>query len=443
MAKLTDTSIKNAKPKERPYKLMDERGLFVLVNPNGSKLWRFRYKFNAKEKLLGLGSYPDTGLADARKAQAEMRKLLASGVDPSADRKEKGREEAQAQAATFEAVAREYLDMRVAGGKNTEAWRENNLRYLAFDVFSTNLAKRPISKIKAADVLDVLRSIERRGAYTISHRILALCSAIFRYGVATTRCERDVAADLKGSLIVKATVSRAAVPANELPDLFKSVDEGDATLHTKLAIKLLALTFVRTQELTGATWDEIDWDNEIWTIPASRTKKQRDHIVPLSAEALAILKALHGQRETGPYIIPGYKRGKAMSRNTMLYALYDIGYQGEMTGHGFRAIASTAFYESGQFRPEVIEIQLAHLDGNKTRAAYNRAAYLDERADLMNWWGTFLADHGLTLPDGQGGWRAAAAKSDDDCGDPAGPQYRPGGKVVALGSRGMRERRAA
>jgi integrase len=442
VAKLTDTSIKNAKPKERPYKLMDERGLFLLVNPNGSKLWRFRYKFNAKEKLLGLGSYPDTGLADARKEQAEMRKLLASGVDPSADRKEKGRDEAQAQAATFEAVAREYLDMRVAGGKNTEAWRESNLRYLTYDVFSTDLAKRPISKIKAADVLNVLRPIERRGSYTISHRILSLCSAIFRYGVATTRCERDVAADLKGSLIVKATVSRAAIPANELPDLFKTVDESEAKLHTKLALKLLALTFVRTQELTGATWDEIDFENEIWTIPASRTKKRRDHIVPLSAEALVILKALHGLRENTPFIIPGRKPGTALSRHTMLAMLARVGYAGEMTGHGFRAIASTALYESGLFRPDAIEMQLAHVDGNKTRAAYNRAAYLDERGELMAWWGSFLAGHGLTLPDGQGGWRAAAGKSDDDCGEPAGGQGRPGGKVVALAVR-QRVRQAA
>jgi integrase len=442
MAKLTDTGVKNAKPKERPYKVMDERGLFVLVNPNGSKLWRYRYRFNDKEKLLGLGSYPDVSLADARQAHAEMRKLLARGVDPSQNRKDKAREERQAETATFEVVAREYLNMRVAGGKNTEEWREKNLRYLAYDLFCADLAKRPISKIEAADILEVLRSIERRGSYTISHRILALCSDIFRYGVATTRCKRDVAADLKGSLIVKATVSRAAVPADELPKLFKKVDDSVATLHTKLAIKLLALTFVRTQELTGATWDEIDFENEIWTIPASRTKKRRDHMVPLSAEALTILKALYGLRETAPYIIPGRKAGTALSRNTMLYAMARVGYAGEMTGHGFRAIASTAFYESDKFRPEVIEMQLAHMDRNKTRAAYNRAAYLEERADLMNWWGRFLADHGLTLPDGQGGWHVAAAKSDDDTGEPAEPQSHPVGKVVALAAR-MRARQAA
>jgi len=443
MAKLTDTGVKNAKPKDKPYKLMDERGLFLLVNPNGSKLWRFRYRFNDKEKLLSLGSYPDTGLGDAREKRDEARKLLASGVDPSADRKQKEREKAQAQAATFEAVAREYLDMRVAGGKNSKAWLEEQLRILAYDVFCTDLAKRPISQIEAADLLEVLRSIERRGAYTVSRRILALCSNIFRYGVATIRCKRDVAADLKGSLIVKATVSRAAIPADRLPELFQKVDDGDANLHTKLAIKLLALTFVRTKELTGATWDEIDWDNGIWTIPASRTKKQRDHMVPLSAEALAILKALYALRETAPYIVPGRKPGKGLSCNTMLFALARVGYAGEMTGHGFRAIASTALHGSGKFRSEAIEMQLAHVDGNRTRAAYNRAAYLDERHDLMAWWGAFLADHGLTLLDGQGGWQAAAGKPDDDCGDPAERRSRPGGgKVVALAA-GMRARKAA
>jgi integrase len=338
-------------------------------------------------------------------------------------------------------VAREWLDVQVKGGKNTEAWREEKLRVLAYNVFHTDLAKRPISQIEAADLLAVLRQIERRGCYTVSHHVLALCSNIFRYGVATTRCKRDVAADLKGSLIVKATKSFAAIPADELPDLFKKLDDGPANHHTKLAIKLLALTFVRTKELTGATWDEVDFENEIWTIPASRTKKQRDHIVPLSAEALVILKALHGLRENTPYIIPGLKPGQALSRNTMLYALARVGYSGAMTGHGFRAIASTAFYESGLFRPEVIEMQLAHVDGNKTRAAYNRALFLNERRELMAWWGTFLAGHGLTLPDGQGGWRAATSKP-EDCGDRAEPQCRPGGKVVALSAR-MRARQAA
>jgi integrase len=424
VAKLTDSGVKNAKPKDKPYKLMDERGLFLLVNPTGSKLWRFRYRFNEKEKLLSLGSYPDTGLGDARKKRDEARKLLASGIDPSADRKKTERKKKQTEAATFEAVAREYFDMRVKGGKNSEAWKEQHLRILAYNVFCTDLAKRPISEIEPADLLEVLRKIERRGSYTVSHRVLNLCSAIFRYGVATTRCKRDMAADLRGSLIVKATKSCAALPANELPDLFKKLDDGTANLHTKLAIKLLALTFVRTKELTGATWDEIDWDNEIWTIPAGRMKKKREHVVPLSAEALAILKALYDLRETAPYIIPGRKPGKGLSCNTMLYALHDIGYQGEMTGHGFRAIASTVLHESGKFASEVIEMQLAHVDRNKTRAAYNRAAYLDERWRMMAWWGSFLTDHGLTLPDGHGGWRAAAAKPNDDCGDPAEPSRR-------------------
>jgi integrase len=415
---------------------MDERGLFLLVNPNGSKLWRFRYRFNDKEKLLGLGSYPDTGLADARTAHAELRGVLARGVDPSQDRKEKARIEMQARADTFEAVAREWLDVRVKGGKNTEAWRERNLRLLTYDVFNTDLAKRPISQIKPADLLDLLRGIERRGAYAVSHHVHALCGNVFRYGVSTARCERDIAADLRGALIVKPTKSFAAIPAHELPDLFRKVDDGVATLHTKLAIKLLALTFVRTKELTGATWDEIDWDNELWTVPASRTKKKRDHLVPLSPEALAILKELKGLRETAPYIIPGHKPGTGLSCNTILYALARCGYAGEMTGHGFRSVASTVLNESGLFRPDVIEAQLSHVHGNKTRAAYNRAAYLDERWKLMSWWGHFLSDHGLTLPDGQGGWLAAAANVDGDGGgDPASGQSRPGGNVVPLAAR--------
>jgi integrase len=433
MPKLTDKAVKNVKPKERPFKLMDERGLFLLVNPNGSKLWRFRYRFNDKEKLLALGSYPDVSLAAARTAHAELRAVLARGVDPSQDRKDKARIERQAQGDTFEAVAREWLDMRVKGGNNNQAWRKVKLALLAYNVFGEDLAKRPISQIEAADLLEILHKIERRGSYTTSHRVLALCGSIFRYGVATTRCKRDVAADLKGALIVKKTKSHAALPANELPNLFKAVDDGPANLHTKLAIKLLALTFVRPIELTGATWDEIDLDNELWIIPKSRTKKQRDHVVPLSSEALAILKALYGLRENA-YVVPGIKPGKPLERNTILAALHAVGYQDKMTAHGFRSVASTAFYESGLFRPEVIEMQLAHVDRNKTRAAYNRAAYLDERRELMAWWGHFLSDHGLTLPDGKGGWLAAAPVGGGAEG-PAGANSRPGGNVVPLAAR--------
>ena len=240
MAKLTNTAIKNAKPKDKPYKLMDESGLFLLVRPNGSKLWRFRYSFNGKEKLLSLGGYPETSLADAREERDAMRKLTKKGKDPSQERKDGVRKAKFEAAAIFETVAREYLDNRVKGGKNSEEWKEKNLRLLAYDVFGTDLAKRPISQIKAAELLEILRKIERRESYSITQRVLALCSNIFRYGVATGRCDRDIAADLKGALIVKPTQSRAAIPASELRKLFEKVDGCDANYQTKLALKLLA-----------------------------------------------------------------------------------------------------------------------------------------------------------------------------------------------------------
>ena len=400
MAKLTNTAVKNAKPKDKPYKLMDENGLFLLVRPNGSKLFRFRYSFNGKEKLLSLGGYPETSLADAREERDTMRKLTKKGRDPSQERKDDARKARFEAAAIFETVAREYLDNRVKGGKNSEEWKEKNLRLLAYDVFGTDLAKRPISQIKAAELLELLRKIERRESYSITQRVLALCSNIFRYGVATGRCDRDIAADLKGALIVKPTQSRAAIPASELPALFEKVDGCDANYQTKLALKLLASTFVRTQELTGATWNEVDFENEVWTIPAARTKKQRDHLVPISSEALAIFKELHRLSDDSPYVIPGRNAGRPLSRNTMLYALMRCGFAGEMTGHGFRAIASTVLHESGLFRREAIELQLAHLKGDKTEKAYNRAEYLEERRRIMVWWGAFLANRGLTLPDG-------------------------------------------
>ena len=399
MAKLTNTAIKNAKPKDKPYKLMDEKGLFLLIKPNGSKLWRFRYSFNGKEKLLSLGGYPETSLADAREERDAMRKLTKKSKDPSQERKDDARKAKFEAAAIFEAVAREYLDNRVKGGKNSEEWKEKNLRLLAYDVFGTDLGKRPISQIKPADLLEILRKIERRGRYSISQRLLALCGNIFRYGVATGRCDRDIAADLKGALIAKPSQPRAAIPASELPSLFEKVDGSSANYQTKLALKLLALTFLRTQELTGATWDEVNFENKLWTIPKERTKKRRDHLVPLSAEALAIFKALRQLSDGGPYIIPGRKAGKPLSRNTMLYALMRCGYAHEMTGHGFRAIASTVLHESGLFRREAIEMQLAHLKGDRTEKAYNRAEYLVERQRIMSWWGALLAKHGLTLPE--------------------------------------------
>lgn len=405
MAKLTNTAIKNAKPKDKPYKLMDENGLFLLVKPNGSKLWRFRYGFNGKEKLLSLGGYPETSLSEAREKRDAMRKLAKNGKDPSQERKDDARKARFEAAATFETVAREYIDNCVKGGRNTEEWREKNLRLLGYDVFRTDLAKRPISQIKAGELLEILRKIERRESYSITQRVLALCSNIFRYGVVTSRCDRDIAADLKGALIVKPTQSRAAIPASELPTLFEKVDCCEANYQTKLALKLLAATFVRTQELTGATWDEVDFENEVWTIPAARTKKQRDLLVPLSAEALAIFNELRRLSGGSPYVIPGRKPGKPLSRNTMLYALMRCGYAGEMTGHGFRAIASTELHESGRFRHEAIEFQLAHFKGDRTEKAYNRSQYLEERKRMMDWWGTFLTKRGLALPDGACGWR--------------------------------------
>lgn len=387
--RLTDREVRNAKPEDKAIKLSDGLGMYLEIAPAGAKYWRMKYRFAGKEKRLALGVYPEVSLKEARRKRDEARKRLADGQDPSETRKAEKRARLLAAENSFEAVAREWY------GKQVHTWVKTHardvLRRLEVNIFPP-LGHRPIAEIDAPELLATIRKIEARGAYDLAHRVLAVCGQVFRYGVATGRCSRDVTGDLRGALTPHKKKHQAAVRPEELPDLLRKIeaydkDTGDTL--TRLALQLMAATFVRTSELIGAKWEEFDLDAAVWAIPPERMKMKTEHLVPLSRQALAILGAIKPIAGRSPFVFPGRNRDKPISNNTMLFALYRMGYKGKMTGHGFRAVASTIMNESG-FRPDVIERQLAHCERNEVRGAYNRAEYLPERRQLMQWWADYL-----------------------------------------------------
>jgi integrase len=385
---LTDRAIRSVKPIDRPLRLFDGEGMYLEVATSGGKWWRFKYRFGGKEKRLSLGVYPDTSIRDARDARTEARKLLAKGVDPSERRKADKRVAATRATNSFEAVAREWYT------KQSHTWVATHAADVARRMESNlfpELGNKPIAEITAPALLATVRKIEHRGAHDLAHRVLQVASQIFRYGVATGRCDRDPAPDLRGALTPHKARNQAAVTPDELPVLLRAIERygelGDKI--TGYALRLMALTFVRTGELIGATWDEIDLDGATWIIPGSRMKMRSEHVVPLSRQALALLREVRAIGSGSQFVFPGRNPDKPISNNTMLFALYRLGYKGKMTGHGFRAVASTILNEAG-FRPDVIERQLAHQERNDVRGAYNRAEYLPERRKMMQQWADMM-----------------------------------------------------
>jgi integrase len=388
MTKLTDRAIKSTNPGKSIKKLSDGNGLALVVHPNGSKYWAYRYRYLGKEKTLSLGVYPEVTLADARHKLIDARKLLADGQDPSEARKEAKRQALVSAENSFEAIAREWLAAK------SPAWVPQYTFYLTRRLENDllpSLGNRPIKDITAPELLSVLRVIEQRGALDLANRALQYCGQIFMYGIATGRADRNPASDIKGALKTPVKKHFAHLKNSELPEFLKRLDAYDGTLQTKLAVKLLMLTFVRTTELRGATWDELDLDKAEWRIPAERMKMRRDHIVPLSKQAVAAFRELHRFNAQWKLVFPNAKKPmQPMSENAMLYALYRMGYHNRTTGHGFRHTASTILNESGFFSPDVIERQLAHVEGNKVRGIYNHAQYLPERCKMMQWWADYL-----------------------------------------------------
>ncbi|MCC6197757.1 MAG: integrase arm-type DNA-binding domain-containing protein [Burkholderiales bacterium] len=380
---LTDRAIRNA----QPGKHADGFGMYIEVTPDGARYWRLKYRFGGKERRLSLGVYPAVTLAQARKRRDAARELLADGVDPSARRKADKRDAERRAANSFEAVAREWFDKQAHGWTAKHA--DDVLRRLEGNLFP-DLGGLPVAGIGAPELLAVARTIESRGAHDLAHRMVGVAGQVFRYAVATGRCERDPSRDLRGALKPHRARGQHAVAPDELPALLRAID-GYAAIgdqQTALALRLLCLTFVRTSELIGAQWDELrglDSDAPTWEVPAERMKTKAAHVVPLSRQALALLGQLRMMAGVSRYVLPGRNPDKPISNNTLLFALYRLGYKGKMTGHGFRAVASSALNEAG-FRPDVIERQLAHKEPNKVRAAYNRTEYLPERRTMMQQW---------------------------------------------------------
>jgi len=390
---LTNPDCKNAKPKDKPYKLSDDKGLFLLIHPNGSKYWRLKYRVAGKEKLLALGIYPEVSLAEARGKRDEARKLHNNGVDPGILKQVEKRARQIATANSFEALAKEWL------GNVEHKWSADHYTYTLrrFEAYVfPEIGCTPISEISTPMLLAMARKIEAKGTIETTHKVLNACGQVFRFAIASGRCERNPIVDLKGAIKPKPAAKHMnALPEKELPALLRNMDcyagEDGGELQTQYALQLLSLTFVRTGELREATWSEFDTDKAEWRIPAERMKMKAPHVVPLSNQAVEIIKKLKEINGAYKYVFPGVNPQKPMSKNTVLFALYRMGYRGRMTGHGFRAVASTVLNELG-FDADVIERQLAHAERNKVRAAYHRTEYLPERRKMMQQWADLLDD---------------------------------------------------
>lgn len=386
---LTDLALKGLKAQAKPYKEPDEKGLHVLVTPAGAKLFRWKYRFAGKEKLMALGQYPEVSLSQARAARDAARLALKSGSDPMALRK--ARKEAQAFAVenSFAAVARAWWkDWRAA---RTSHHADYVLRRLEADVFPA-IGARPIAAIEAPELVRMAKAIEARGALEIAKRSLQTCGQVFRYAVAHGLASRNPAKDIQPADVLKSrkVENYARIDAKELPELMRRIDAYQGTPTTRLAIKLMAMTFVRTGELIAARWSEFDLEAARWDIPAERMKMRTPHIVPLSRQAMTLLRTLNTVSGHSALLFPGERdHEKPMSNNTILKALERMGYKHRMTGHGFRGIASTVLHEMG-FDHAHIEIQLAHQERNKVSASYNHATYLPQRTKMMQQWSDYL-----------------------------------------------------
>ncbi len=376
---LTELAIKSQKPKSKAYRVADAGGLTLEIAPSGSKLWRWRYYYHGKEQMLALGKYPTVTLAEARKRRDAARALLEAGKHPSREKQATKLRRISEGENTFERVARHWMTTKQKG--LNKKYVTQNLARMEQRVFPM-IGNLPIAEITIPDVVRVVESISERGTIETAKRMKQIISQVFRYAAQRAMCEHNPAADLRGILPTPDKKHHACVPLNELPQLLKAIEAREPDL-TKAAMELLALTFVRTGELIGAKWDEIDWVREEWHIPAERMKMKRPHVVPLSKQAITILHELRRRTGNHEYVFfSAASKSNHVSNGIVLMALRRMGYQGRMTGHGFRTLASTILNEKG-YPPDVIERQLAHEDSDKIRSAYNRAEYLLERKKMM------------------------------------------------------------
>lgn len=387
---LSDSSIKAEKSGTKARKVADGDGLYLLIQPTGRKWWRFDYRFDGKRKTLSMGTYPDVTLKEARNRRLEARQLVAKGIDPGEYRKATNSARADALANSFEAVAREWLAKQLAGWSPTHA--DKIIKRLEKDVFPW-MGKRPVAEITAPEVLTTIRRIELRGAVDTAHRALQNCGQIFRYAVATGKADRDPTGDLRGALPPKKTGHFASITDPvEVGALLRAIDGFRGTLIVQSALKLAPLVFVRPGELRKAEWCEFDLDKAQWLIPAARMKRRIEHLVPLSRQAVAILRDLQPLTGKRDHVFAGRDPKKPMSDAAINAALRRMGYdtKTEITGHGFRAMARTILHEELGFDAEVIEHQLAHRVRDPLGVAYNRTKFLKQRRAMMQKWADYL-----------------------------------------------------
>ncbi len=386
---LTDALIKNTKPKDTDSKLADEKGMYLLVKKSGAKYFRMDYRFAGKRKTLALGVYPETSLKEAREKCDEARRLIRNNIDPLEEKKSQKLQLIADSNNSFKAVAAEWHGKLKS--KWSEAHANRKWHFLEKDVFPT-FGDTPIKNITAQDLLGLLNKIQKRGAIDVGHRVKGICGEVFRYGIYTGRCDRDPSQDIKGALIPKRNKHMATMTdPKEVGGLLRAIDGYEGDITTKYALKLTPYVMLRPGELRHAEWSEIDLKKKQWKIPAAKMKMDRPHIVPLSSQVLEIFKTMQSITGEGKYVFPSARsKDRPMSENTITAALRRMGFtKDEITAHGFRGMASTLLHENG-FKSDVIEVQLAHAERNKVKAAYNHAEYLPERIKMMQWWADYL-----------------------------------------------------
>lgn len=387
---LTDRQCKEAKPREKDYKLTDGHGLYLHIMPNGSKYWRYKYRYLKKQRVMALGIYPEVPLAEAREKHRAAHKLVSENKDPSAEKQEEKRQLILNADNTFEAIAREWYEHKRG------MWSENHantvMRRLEQDLFPV-IGRKPIRDITSPIVLDVIRRIEERKAHEIARRATQTIGLIFRYAMLTGRAESNPAEALKGALKPYKKGNYAAMEIKEFPEFLAKLNRNEARVFptTRIMFDLMMLTFVRTSELIKAEWSEFDLKERVWIVPAARMKMRKEHIVPLSKQAIEGLKELKRLNGDTKYVFPSQRDPrKHISNNAILVALDRMGYRGIHTGHGFRALAMSTIKEKLGYRHEVVDRQLAHAHRNQVDAAYDRAKFLDERAKMMQEWADYI-----------------------------------------------------
>ena len=387
---LTELECKNFEAKEKNYKKFDGGGMFLLIKPDGSKYWRLKYTYVGKEKLLALGVYPEVSLKEARKKHDEYKTKLAEGIDPVQDKKQSKNELKENVANTFENIALEWHKHKWKDSVKKDAKLE--LSRLKRHIFPY-LGSIPIKKITAQQLISTIRNMEDNGILSESQKTRSIVGQVFKYAIATKRAEHNLIQDTARAYKQPNVKHHPNFSEKELKEFLKTFADFKGNPITKLALKFLTLTFVRSNELRGARWEEFDFEKNEWRIPAERMKMKEQHIVPLSKQSLAVLEEIKKlsfkENESGLLFPSAIRSEKPISDNTLSKALRDQGYQGKATPHGMRATASTILNENG-FKPDVIERQLAHCERNKVRASYNHAQYLQERREMMNWWGDFV-----------------------------------------------------